>query len=83
MDDPVFDGPLHLTTEELISSGAWIMCPKLPIRELLSIIPILGYLVLGKIIEEVSGQSYEGFVKENILDKVGATNTLWQETGKI
>ncbi|MGD8538258.1 MAG: serine hydrolase [Candidatus Aminicenantes bacterium] len=34
-----------------------------------------GYFLLGAIIEEVSGQSYEDVLKANILDPVGMTNT--------
>lgn len=30
-----------------------------------------GYCVLGKVIEKVSGQSYENFVKKNLLDPIG------------
>lgn len=35
----------------------------------------VGYLVLGKIIEKVSGLPYERFVKQEVLEPVGAFNT--------
>ena len=39
-----------------------------------------GYVLLGKIIEEVSGIKYEDFVKENILEKLGMSkSSFYQE----
>lgn len=35
----------------------------------------LGLTLLGEIVEEVSGQSYDEFVQENILDPLGLKNT--------
>ncbi|MAI32582.1 MAG: D-aminoacylase [Planctomycetaceae bacterium TMED240] len=32
-----------------------------------------GYCLLGRVIEKLSGQSYESYVKQNVLDPVGAT----------
>ena len=32
-----------------------------------------GYCLLGRVIERLSGMSYEAFVKQNVLDPVGAT----------
>ena len=34
-----------------------------------------GYVVLGRIIEEVSGLSYESYMQKNIWDKAGMSNT--------
>ena len=34
-----------------------------------------GYVLLGLVIENVSGMSYEAYLKKNIWDKVGMTNT--------
>jgi CubicO group peptidase (beta-lactamase class C family) len=34
-----------------------------------------GYFLLGCIIEKVSGQSYERYLQENVLGKLGMTNT--------
>jgi CubicO group peptidase (beta-lactamase class C family) len=34
-----------------------------------------GYVVLGRVIEEVSGVSYEEFIQTNILDPLNMTNT--------
>jgi CubicO group peptidase (beta-lactamase class C family) len=36
-----------------------------------------GYIVLGHIIEVVSGQSYEDFIQTNIFDKVGMKNSYY------
>lgn len=36
-----------------------------------------GYIVLGHIIEVVSGQSYEDFIQTNIFDKVGKDNSYY------
>ncbi len=81
VDDPVFDGPRELSTEDLISWGldnvAQATNPGSTFHY-----SNFGYLILGRVIEEVSGQSYESFVKENILDKVGATNTLLAKNGQ-
>ncbi|PIF47177.1 CubicO group peptidase (beta-lactamase class C family) [Chryseobacterium sp. 52] len=36
-----------------------------------------GYVVLGYIIELVSGQTYEDFIKKNIFEKVGMTHSYY------
>ena len=36
-----------------------------------------GYIVLGHIIEVVSGQSYEDFIQTNIFDKIGMNNSYY------
>ena len=41
-----------------------------------------GYVVLGLIIEEVSGQSYRSYMQENIWKKAGMTNTDVEIFGK-
>ncbi|WP_158856035.1 serine hydrolase domain-containing protein [Lunatibacter salilacus] len=81
MDDPVFDGPANLSRDELISWG-------------LDNVPLatnpgstyhysnFGYLILGRIIEKASGKSYGEYVKEEILDRVGATSTFLARNGK-
>jgi len=33
----------------------------------------LGYVILGQLIEKVTGKKYETYIKENILDKAGIT----------
>jgi D-alanyl-D-alanine carboxypeptidase len=38
-----------------------------------------GYLLLGEIIEQVSGQSYQDFIKENVLNKFGADQSFIDE----
>ncbi|WP_299524329.1 serine hydrolase [Winogradskyella sp.] len=36
-----------------------------------------GYVLLGKIIEVISGDAYEEFLKKNIFDRLGMTNTRY------
>ncbi|HZU86730.1 MAG TPA: serine hydrolase domain-containing protein, partial [Anaerolineaceae bacterium] len=38
-----------------------------------------GYVVLGLLIEQVSGQSYEDYIQQNILDPSGMSNTAAYE----
>ena len=40
-----------------------------------------GYLLLGEIIEQVSGQSYQDFIKENVLEKYTANHSFIDEKG--
>lgn len=42
-----------------------------------------GYVLLGAIIEKVSGKSYEAFVQENIFDKLGMENSYYGGHQKI
>jgi CubicO group peptidase (beta-lactamase class C family) len=42
-----------------------------------------GYLLLGAIIESVSGQDYFTYVQENILDPAGMDDTGWGEPGVV
>lgn len=42
-----------------------------------------GYVVLGYIIELVSGETYEDFIKKNIFDKAGMTNSYYASDRKI
>lgn len=42
-----------------------------------------GYLVLGDIIEKVSGQSYEKFIAENIFTPLGMTNSGYDSNTAI
>ena len=73
VDDPAFSQP-SLTADELIAWG-------------LDNVPLaytpgtryhysnFGYLILGRIIEKVSGKTYEDHVKSSLLNPLGATNT--------
>ena len=38
-----------------------------------------GYLLLGEIIEQVSGQSYQDFIKDKVLEKYGANQSFIDE----
>jgi CubicO group peptidase (beta-lactamase class C family) len=42
-----------------------------------------GYILLGHIIEVVSGQSYEDFIQSNIFDKVGMTNSYYGSMPRV
>lgn len=42
-----------------------------------------GYILLGYIIEVVSGQSYADFIQEHIFDKVGMTSSYYGSMKKI
>ena len=42
-----------------------------------------GYIILGHIIEVVSGESYADFVQKNIFDKVGMNNSYYGSMKKI
>jgi CubicO group peptidase (beta-lactamase class C family) len=39
-----------------------------------------GYILLGKVIEKVSGEGYEDFIKKNILRPLGMTQTDFKHT---
>ena len=41
----------------------------------------IGYSLLGAVIEEVSGQSYESYVTENILQPLGMSNSVFLREG--
>lgn len=40
-----------------------------------------GYVVAGEIIKQVSGQSWENFIKENVLQPLGMSNTYMNTAG--
>lgn len=42
-----------------------------------------GYVVLGYIIELVSGTSYEDFIKKNIFDKIGMSHSYYASDRKV
>lgn len=42
-----------------------------------------GYIILGRIIEIVSGQSYEDFIEKNIFDKLGMTSSFYGSNKEI
>ncbi|MEJ5104547.1 serine hydrolase domain-containing protein [Chryseobacterium sp. MYb328] len=42
-----------------------------------------GYVVLGYIIELVSGDTYENFIRKNIFDKIGMTHSYYASDRKI
>jgi CubicO group peptidase (beta-lactamase class C family) len=42
-----------------------------------------GYILLGAIIESLSGMSYAAFVQERIFDRLGMTRTLYDNTARI
>lgn len=42
-----------------------------------------GYIILGYIIELISGESYESFIKSHIFDKIGMTHSYYATDRKI
>lgn len=42
-----------------------------------------GYVLLGYIIEQASGETYENFLKKNIFDKIGMTHTYYATDRQI
>ncbi len=42
-----------------------------------------GYVLLGYIIEKISGMSYEDFIQKNIFDKLGMKNSYYGNSFKI
>jgi CubicO group peptidase (beta-lactamase class C family) len=42
-----------------------------------------GYVLLGYIIEQLSGMSYNDFIQKNIFDKLGMKNSAYADTYKI
>lgn len=42
-----------------------------------------GYILLGAIIEKVSGKKYADYIKENIFEKAGMKNSLYDDTAAI
>ena len=42
-----------------------------------------GYIILGYIIELVSGKTYEDFIKSNIFDKIGMDNSYYATDRKV
>jgi CubicO group peptidase (beta-lactamase class C family) len=42
-----------------------------------------GYILLGHIIEVITGESYEDFVRKNFFDKLGMKNSHYGSHGKI
>lgn len=42
-----------------------------------------GYVLLGAIIENVSGLSYEDFLKQNVFDRLGMTHTYYDLHAKL
>ena len=42
-----------------------------------------GYILLGHIIEQITGQSYEAFVTKNIFEPLGMENTGYDHTDRV
>jgi len=42
-----------------------------------------GYILLGAIIEKVSGQSYESFIQKNIFEPLGLTHSFYDSTERV
>jgi CubicO group peptidase (beta-lactamase class C family) len=42
-----------------------------------------GYVILGVLIENVTGKTYEAYIQENVLDKAGMKNTKLDKFGTV
>ena len=83
---PAAVGWLHLADEPAINQTEFVQ-DKLPSYDKLLFEPgsegvytNVGYYVLGALIEEVTGQGYEDYVGEHVLDPLGMTNTRFEFT---
>lgn len=76
-DDPWADRELDMTEPEftaLMSAGTPLARPPAEGFEYSN----LGYAVLGRAISNVSGQSYQRFITQNILQPLGMSSTVWE-----
>ncbi|UJR21602.1 hypothetical protein I4U23_024684 [Adineta vaga] len=76
-DDPWGDRQLALPEEEflkLLKTGITLSNPPGTIWEYTN----LAYAMLGRIITVVSEISYQKYIKREILDPLGMTNTFWE-----
>ena len=79
--DPMFSTPTIMKRNRLTKAPDNRQLLGLVLRRKLSFVPgtsqaysNLGYMILSLVIEEVSGQDYETFIRENVLDKAGCRN---------
>ncbi|MDQ3814609.1 MAG: serine hydrolase [Armatimonadota bacterium] len=72
--DPMFENTSY-THDQLIN---WALKNKVPINNPGSVYEYanFGYSVLGRVIEKESGQSYEAYVRNNVLNKAGITRMV-------
>ncbi len=76
-DDPWGDRQLAISDSqflELLSQGPSFSTPTGSAYEYSN----LGYSILGQIVQEVSGMSFEEYTTQNILVPLGMTNTVWE-----
>lgn len=76
--DPMFSTVSIMKNNRLSQAPDNRQLLKLMLRRKLSFVPgtsqyysNLGYMILSLVIEEVTGQPYEDFIQENVLDKAG------------
>ena len=65
------------TAAELVAEMA-VVGPNRPVGEGYEY-SNLNYLVLGQVIESVSGRSYQEYVQEHVFDRLGMTSTFFSE----
>jgi CubicO group peptidase (beta-lactamase class C family) len=86
-DMPACMGCVHPENERALNQTDLLEHTKLPRYRTLRFEPgskavytNVGYHTLGVVVEQASGQSYEDYVVENILDPLGMTNTRFEYT---
>jgi CubicO group peptidase (beta-lactamase class C family) len=72
--DPMFENTSY-TQEQLIN---WALKNKVPFNTAGSVYEYanFGYCLLGRVIEQASGQPYETYVRNNVLNKAGITRMV-------
>ncbi|MCJ2131478.1 serine hydrolase domain-containing protein [Methylobacterium sp. E-045] len=73
-NDPMFQKP-ELSTDELIIWALQTYPLQNPPGSSYAY-SNFGYCVLGRIIEEITGQTYEAFVQDNVLSPIGITDMM-------
>jgi CubicO group peptidase (beta-lactamase class C family) len=86
-DMPACMGCIHLEDEPALNQTDLLRDEKLPGHSALLFEPgskavytNVGYHALGVVVEQVSGQSYEDYVVDNILEPLGMTSTRFDYT---
>jgi len=72
--DPMFEHT-NYTRDQLIN---WALANKAPQNDAGTVYEYsnFGYCILGRIVEKVTGQSYETYVRNNVLNKAGITRMV-------
>ena len=89
-DMPACMGCVHLEDEPALNQTDLLRNEKLPSHNTLLFEPgskavytNVGYHTLGVVVEQVSGQSYEDYIIDSILEPLGMTNTRFEYTEEM